>query len=50
MLPNARLVEIPDSYALVPLDQPTALARALSIFPQRHGAADGHRPLAASAA
>jgi pimeloyl-ACP methyl ester carboxylesterase len=30
MLPNARLDEIPDS--LVPLDQPTALAHALSVF------------------
>jgi pimeloyl-ACP methyl ester carboxylesterase len=29
MLPNARLVEIPDSYTL---DQPTALARALSLL------------------
>ena len=29
MLPNARLVEIRGSYTLVPLDQPTALARAL---------------------
>ena len=32
MLPNARLVEIPGSYTLVPLDQPTAFARALSVF------------------
>jgi hypothetical protein len=32
MLPNARLVEIPDSHTLVPPDQPTALARALSVF------------------
>jgi hypothetical protein len=29
MLPNARLVEIPDSYTL---DQPTALARALGVL------------------
>ena len=27
---RVRLVEIPDSYTLVPLDQPTAFARALS--------------------
>lgn len=27
--PNSRFVEIPDSYTLVPLDQPAALARAL---------------------
>ena len=30
--PNARLVEIEDSYTLVPVDQPAALARALREF------------------
>jgi hypothetical protein len=40
---RVRLVEIPGSYTLVPLDQPTAFVRALSVFlsatvPQRHGA------------
>jgi pimeloyl-ACP methyl ester carboxylesterase len=29
LLPQGRLVEIPDSYTLVPLDQPTALAEAI---------------------
>jgi len=29
---RVRLVVIPDSYTLVPLDQPTAFARALSVF------------------
>lgn len=31
-LPQGRLVEVPDSYTLVPLDQPAALARALREF------------------
>jgi pimeloyl-ACP methyl ester carboxylesterase len=30
--PNARLVEVPDSYTLIPIDQPTALAAALREF------------------
>jgi len=29
---RVRLVEIPGSYTLVPLDQPTVFARALSVF------------------
>jgi hypothetical protein len=29
---RVRLVEISGSYTLVPLDQPTAFARALSVF------------------
>lgn len=29
LLPQARLVEVPDSYALIPLDQPGALATAI---------------------
>jgi pimeloyl-ACP methyl ester carboxylesterase len=33
--PDARLVEIPDSYTLVPIDQPKALATALSEFSDR---------------
>ena len=32
LLPNARLVEIPNSYTLLPLDQPAALARAIRKF------------------
>jgi pimeloyl-ACP methyl ester carboxylesterase len=32
MLPHGRLVEIPDSYTLVPLDQPAALADAVERF------------------
>jgi pimeloyl-ACP methyl ester carboxylesterase len=32
LLPNARLVEIADSYTLIPLDQPTEFARAVREF------------------
>jgi pimeloyl-ACP methyl ester carboxylesterase len=32
LLPQGRLVEIPDSYTLVPLDQPAALAEAVREF------------------
>ncbi len=32
LLPNARLIEIPDSYTLIPEDQPGELARALRDF------------------
>ncbi len=32
LLPQGRLVEIADSYTLIPLDQPAALARALGAF------------------
>jgi pimeloyl-ACP methyl ester carboxylesterase len=32
LLPHARLVEVDDSYALIPLDQPAALAAALREF------------------
>lgn len=32
LLPHGRLVEIPDSYTLVPLDQPVALAQAVRDF------------------
>jgi pimeloyl-ACP methyl ester carboxylesterase len=32
LLPGGRLVEIPDSYTLVPLDQPAALADAIERF------------------
>lgn len=34
MLPQGRLVEIPDSYTLIPEDQPEALARAIRHFVQ----------------
>jgi pimeloyl-ACP methyl ester carboxylesterase len=30
--PNARLIEVPDSYVLMPIDQPEVLARALGDF------------------
>ncbi len=30
--PNARLIEVPDSYVLMPIDQPMTLARALREF------------------
>jgi pimeloyl-ACP methyl ester carboxylesterase len=32
LLPQGRLVEMEDSYTLVPLDQPTALAREIREF------------------
>ena len=32
LLPHGRLVEVPDSYTLMPLDQPEALAQAISRF------------------
>jgi pimeloyl-ACP methyl ester carboxylesterase len=32
LLPDGRLVEIPDSYTLIPIDQPTALATAIREF------------------
>jgi len=32
LLPNARLFEIPDSYTLIPLDQPAQLAEAIRKF------------------
>ena len=32
LLPDARLVEVPDSYTLVPLDQPASLAGAVREF------------------
>jgi pimeloyl-ACP methyl ester carboxylesterase len=32
LLPNARLVEVPDSYVLMPIDQPAALAKAIGEF------------------
>lgn len=32
LLPNARHVEIPDSYTLIPLDQPVALAGHVRAF------------------
>jgi pimeloyl-ACP methyl ester carboxylesterase len=32
LLPQGRLVELPDSYTLIPLDQPAQLARAIRDF------------------
>jgi pimeloyl-ACP methyl ester carboxylesterase len=32
LLPQGRLVEIPDSYTLIPLDQPAPLAEAIRQF------------------
>ena len=32
LLPHGRLLEIPDSYTLIPLDQPTRLAQAIQRF------------------
>jgi pimeloyl-ACP methyl ester carboxylesterase len=32
LLPDARLAEIPDSYTLIPLDQPARLAHAIAEF------------------
>ena len=32
LLPRGRLIEMPDSYTLVPLDQPAPLARLIGAF------------------
>jgi pimeloyl-ACP methyl ester carboxylesterase len=53
LLPDARLLEIPDSYTLIPEDQPAALARAIREFvratpPRREGAPPPPRPAAAA--
>jgi pimeloyl-ACP methyl ester carboxylesterase len=32
LFPQGRLVEIPDSYTLIPLDQPTELAKVIRDF------------------
>jgi pimeloyl-ACP methyl ester carboxylesterase len=37
LLPQGRLVEITDSYTLIPIDQPTALAHAIREFAQQEG-------------
>jgi pimeloyl-ACP methyl ester carboxylesterase len=34
LLPGGRLVEIPDSYTLIPLDQPAPLAQIIQEFIQ----------------
>ena len=39
LLPHARLVEIPDSYTLIPLDQPAALTEVMREFSPLHVAA-----------
>ena len=41
LLPRARLVEIPDSYTLIPEDQPTELARLLREFVREPTTASG---------
>ena len=41
LLPHARLVEIPDSYTLIPEDQPTELARLLREFVRELTTASG---------
>ena len=41
LLPRARLVEIPDSYTLIPADQPTELARLLREFVREPTTASG---------
>jgi pimeloyl-ACP methyl ester carboxylesterase len=41
LLPRARLVEVPDSYTLLPEDQPTELARLLREFVREPTAASG---------
>ncbi|MGZ4185397.1 MAG: alpha/beta fold hydrolase [Solirubrobacteraceae bacterium] len=44
LLPNGRLVEIADSYTLIPLDQPGRLARSIrSFIYEREDRNDGHR-------
>jgi pimeloyl-ACP methyl ester carboxylesterase len=45
LLPNGRLVEIADSYTLIPLDQPRRLAQSIRKFIyEREDRNDGHRP------
>jgi len=41
LLPQGRLVEIPDSYTLIPLDQPARLGEAIQRF--RHESGGGTR-------
>jgi pimeloyl-ACP methyl ester carboxylesterase len=41
LLPRSRLVEIPDSYTLIPEDQPTELARELREFVREPTTASG---------
>jgi len=42
LLPHGRLVEVPDTYTLIPLDQPAALARILRDFLTPAGPAIAH--------
>ena len=37
LLPRGRLVEVPDCYTLIPLDQPTRLAQAIRAFAHEAG-------------
>lgn len=44
IFPRARLVEIPDSYTLIPIDQPAALAREIRAELADEPASLGGRP------
>jgi len=41
LIPNAKLIEIHDSYTLIPEDQPTQLARAIREFARDERADSG---------
>jgi len=43
LLPHGRLLEIADSYTLIPLDQPARLAHAIREFAHRAELASGPR-------
>jgi pimeloyl-ACP methyl ester carboxylesterase len=43
VIPHGRLVEIPDSYTLIPLDQPARLAQAIQEFAHRVELSSGRR-------
>jgi pimeloyl-ACP methyl ester carboxylesterase len=43
LVPHGRLVEIPDSYTLIPLDQPARLAQAIREFARRVELASGRQ-------
>ncbi len=50
LLPQGRLVEIPDSYTLIPEDQPQALAEAMRAFLEETDGGVKHSPAAGAAA
>jgi pimeloyl-ACP methyl ester carboxylesterase len=49
LLPHGRLVEIADSYTLIPLDQPAGLAQAIREFTHAPGLGGSTSPSTGSA-